>query len=103
MAWLRDYNGKIVIDEGEAAADIRKIEEAGAKSEEAIKMLDPGKIDDARMFGAARTVLNEVLEKMRGDLGKMRENCGYTKDFINSTVEKYRRIDRELRDAMKGA
>jgi hypothetical protein len=103
MAGLRDYNGKIVIDDGEAAADVRRIETAGAKIEEAIKLLDPGKIDDARMFGAARTALDGVLEKMRGDLEKMRENCGHTKDFINNTVEKYRRIDRELRDTMKGA
>jgi hypothetical protein len=103
MAGLRGYNGKIVIDEGEASRDVRNIEEARGKIAEAQRMLDSGKIDDARFFGAGRDALNEALAKIVKELGNLDGACGSSKKFINDTVAKYQRIDRELRNSMKGA
>jgi hypothetical protein len=102
MAGLRDYNGKIVIDEYEAAADVRNIDEARVKLAEARRLLDPKKLDDSRMLGAMRDALNALLEKACADLDGRESKCDQVKDFINRTVATYQRIDRELSESMRG-
>ena len=96
MARLRNSSGQIVIDEGEARADIRNIEQARAKLEEARRLLDPNKLDDARMLGAARDALDGLFVRACKDLDSWIRQCDETKNFINATVEKYQKIDREL-------
>jgi hypothetical protein len=102
MAGLRDFSGQIVIDEQEAAADIRNIDEARAKLAEARRLLDPRKLDDARMLGETRNALTVLLEKACKDLDDREAKCDRTKQFIKDTVAAYRRIDRELSESMRG-
>jgi hypothetical protein len=102
MAGLRDSSGQIVIDEHEAAADVRNIDEARAKLAEARRMLDPSKLDDSRMLGMTRDALSALLEKACKDLDGREAKCDQTKDFINKTVAHYQRIDRELSASMRG-
>jgi predicted nucleic acid-binding Zn-ribbon protein len=101
MAGLRDHNGRIVIDEREAAADVRKIDEAITKITSVIKKLDPAKIDDRRFLGEARDGFDDFLDRIRKDLSDMKTKCEAAKKLINDAVAKYQRIDRELKDAMR--
>jgi hypothetical protein len=101
MAGLRDYNGRIVIDEGEAAADVRKIDEAINKITSVYQTIDPAKIDDSRFMGAAREGFDDFLGRIRKDLSDMKTRCESAKKLINDAVAKYRRIDMELRDSMR--
>ena len=102
MAGLRDSSGKIVIDEYEAALDIKNIEEAKNKLAEAKALLDPNKLADSRMLGATRDAFGELLGKICKELSDRETKCDDTKKFINSVVEKYQRIDRELSKQIKG-
>ena len=100
MAGLRDSNGKIVIDEYEAAQDMQNIENARAKLAEARKLLDPNKLVDDRMLGATRDAFGSLLEKACKELRDREAKCDEIRNFIKSTVEKYQRIDRELGSQM---
>lgn len=95
MAGLRDSNGTIVIDEREAQADIRKIEQAKSKLAEIRKLLDPSKLDDERMLGETRDALAETFNKMSRELTNWEEKCSLVSKYIAQVVEKYKRIDRE--------
>lgn len=102
MANLRNANGQIVINEQEAAADIRRIRSAKQKIDEARAMLDPAKIDDEQMLGAARFAYAELLEKIRRELYARSSACENTATYIRNVVEKYQRIDRELAAKARG-
>ncbi len=101
MAGLRGYDGKIVIDEGEARADMRKIDEAASKLAKAREQLDPGRIDSASMAGKARATLDEQLNKICRDLSRMEEQCRETSGYIGKVVAHYQRIDAELEKQMR--
>lgn len=102
MASLRNANGKIVIDEAEAEADAKKIEQAKAKLEEARQLLDPSKIDPERMRGETANGLQEVFSKLSKDCKTWEERCDTTAKYIRSVVKKYQRIDREYAQKLSG-
>jgi hypothetical protein len=102
MTLLRDVDGTVVINEMEALVDIKSIRDAKAKLQEAVKLLDPARLDDARMSGKAREALGEQFQRICKDLANLGLNCDITNKFIENTVEKYQRIDRELAKAVKG-
>jgi hypothetical protein len=102
MAGLRDADGTIVIDESEALADVKSIRDAKAKLQEAMKLLDPAKLDDGRMTGKARDALGEQLQRIYKNMENLGLNCDKTSRFIEQTVAKYRRIDSELAKILKG-
>jgi hypothetical protein len=101
MSGLRDSSGQIVIDEHEAAMDIRNIDEARAKLAEARRLLDPGKLDDNRMLGMTRDAFGALLGKIYKELDEREIKCDATKEVIKKTIEKYQRIDRELRESLR--
>lgn len=92
---LRDASGQIVIDEIEAEEDIKKIQLAKSKLEEVKTLLDPHKIDDERMFGAARDALAEQFTRMGKDLTDWQERCDASVSYIRHVVAEYQRIDKE--------
>jgi hypothetical protein len=102
MAELRDTDGTIVIDELEARADIGNIRQAKAKIEEAMKLIDPSKLDDTRMSGKARNALGDQLERIHKNLAGLFSNCEDSNRLIEQTVAKYQRIDSELAKIVKG-
>ncbi|MDR1472248.1 MAG: hypothetical protein LBS75_06970 [Synergistaceae bacterium] len=102
MAVYRDSSGRIMIDEGEARSDVKKIDSAKSKLAQARDLLNPGKIDGLVVGGSAREALDEKLAKICADLSQLETSCGDTGNFINSTVAKYQRIDREIRDSIRG-
>lgn len=102
MASLRNANGKIVIDEAEADADAKKIEQAKTKLEEARQFLDPSRIDAERMRGETADGLQEVFSKLQRDIKTWEERCDTTAKYIKSVVKKYQRIDREYAKKIGG-
>ena len=95
MSGLRDSNGTIVIDEEEAEADIRRIENARSKLEDVKSLLDPGRIDSERMRGLTRDALEEVFAKMTSDLTDWQTRCDDSVRYIRRVVAEYKRIDKE--------
>ena len=102
MAGLRDSNGKIVIDEAEAESEAKKIELAKSKLDEAMKLLDPSKIDSNRMRGETGDALQEIFKNFSKDFQQQSENCKTTAEFIRKVVTKYKRIDQEYSAKIKG-
>jgi hypothetical protein len=101
MALYKDSRGTIMIDEGEARADIKKIERAQSKLAQARDLLNPDKIGGLVIGGTAREALDSQLARISKELTRLELSCGDTGNFINSTVAKYRRIDQELRDSIR--
>ena len=102
MSGLRDASGTIVIDEAEAEEDIRRIEIARERLNEAKQMLNPANIDGERMFGAARDALEEQLTKIGQDLSDWQDRCDTSVKYIRHVVAEYKRIDREFAAKAKG-
>ena len=92
---LRDSSGTIVIDEAEAEADIRRVQTAREKLEEARQYLNPASIDGERMYGLTRDALEEQFTRMNKDLTEWEEFCDETVSYIRHVVAEYQRIDRE--------
>lgn len=102
MSGLRDSSGTIVIDEEEAEADIRRIENAKSKLEDVKQLLDPSKIDSERMRGLSRDALEEVFTKMTRNLTEWQSLCDGSVRYIRHVVSEYQRIDREYAAKAKG-
>ena len=102
MSGLRDSSGTIVIDEAEAEADIRRIENAKMKLEDVKQLLDPGKIDSDRMRGLSRDALEEVFTTMTMNLTEWQSMCEDTVRYIRHVVAEYKRIDKEYAAKAKG-
>lgn len=96
MSGLRDATGTIVIDEAEAEEDVRSIELARSKLEEAKKYLDPRAIDNGRMYGSARDALEEQLSRIAYDLSDWQDRCDASVKYIRHVVSEYKRIDKEF-------
>lgn len=95
MSGLRDSSGAIVIDEAEAEEDVRRIQQAREKLEEAKQYLDPASIDSERMCGLTRDALEEQFAKINKDLSEWENFCEETTQYIRRIVAEYQRIDRE--------
>lgn len=95
MSGLRDASGAIVIDEAEAEEDVRRIQQAREKLEEAKQYLDPASIDSERMCGLTRDALEEQFTKINKDLSEWENFCEETTQYIRRIVAEYQRIDRE--------
>ena len=102
MSGLRDASGTIVIDEAEAESDIRKIELAKSKLNDAKQILNPANIDSERIFGAARDALEEQLLKISQDLSDWEDRCDSSVRYIRHVVAEYKRIDREFAAKARG-
>ena len=95
MSGLRDASGTIVIDEAEAEEDIRRIQQARERLEEAKQYLDPASLDSERMYGMTRDALEEQFMKMNKDLADWENFCDSTVSYIRRVVAEYQRLDRE--------
>jgi hypothetical protein len=102
MSVYKDASGKITIDEGEAKSDVNKINSARSKLAQARDILNPDKIGNLVIGGATREALDLQLAKVCKDLSSLETSCEDVGNFINSAVAKYQRIDRDLRNSMKG-
>lgn len=96
MSGLRDSSGTIVIDEAEAEEDIRRIQQARSKLDEAMQYLDPASIDSTRMSGLTRDALEEQFARMGKALADWGNICDGTISYIRQVVAEYQRIDREF-------
>ena len=95
MSGLRDASGTIVIDEAEAEEDVRRIQQARSKLDEAKQYLDPASRDSERMCGLTRDALEEQFAKINKDLSAWENFCEETTQYIRRIVAEYQRIDRE--------
>ena len=95
MSGLRDSSGTIVINEAEAEEDIRRVQMAREKLDEAKQYLDPASIDQERMQGRTREALEEQFMKMNKDLADWEDFCDATVSYIRRVVAEYQKIDKE--------
>lgn len=95
MSGLRDSSGTIVIDEAEAEEDVRRVQMAREKLNEARQYLDPARIDSGRMCGLTRDALEEKFALMNKNLTEWENFCDATVSYIRKVVAEYQRIDRE--------
>lgn len=102
MSGLRDASGTIVIDQAEAEEDIRRVQTAREKLEEARQYLDPTSINSERMYGLTRDALEEQFTRMTKDLTAWQEFCDETISYIRHVVAEYQRIDKEYAAKAKG-
>ncbi|MDR0647895.1 MAG: hypothetical protein LBF92_00965 [Synergistaceae bacterium] len=102
MAELRDADGTIVINEIEAQADIKNVSDARAKLLEAMRLLNPAKLDESRMSGKAKDALADQLQRIYKNMENLGLNCEKTSTFIEQTVAKYRQIDSDLAKTLNG-
>ncbi len=96
MSGLRDASGTIVIDEAEAEEDIRRVQQARSKLEEAKQYINPANLDSERMYGMTRDALEEQFTRMSKDLAEWEDFCDATVSYIRSIVAEYQRIDKEF-------
>lgn len=101
MAAYKDSSGKITIDSADVQNDIRRINGAISdlqKSENAIKRViehaneGKGKTNDAIIAKAG-----ELKKRISDEINSLES----TKEFMNRTVEKYERIDREIKERIE--
>ena len=95
MSGLRDSSGTIVINEAEAEEDIRRVQQARAKLEDAKQYLAPSSIDSERMYGLTRDALEEQFTRMNKDLADWEDFCDATVSYIRRVVAEYQKIDKE--------
>ncbi len=96
MSGLRDTSGKIVIDEAEAESDVRSIQSARSKLEEAKRYLDPRNIDGSRIYGATRDALEEQLTRISYDMSQWQERCDASVKYIRHVVASYKQTDKDF-------
>lgn len=102
MAKLKNYDGTITIDSGEAEYDRKQILSAQRKLKEALQKLKPDGVDSARFAGAARTVLDEHLYALTKNLNDAEFACGNLERYIGQVVAHYEAVDRAVAAQMKG-
>ncbi len=95
MSGLRNSSGKIVIDEAEAEADIKKLEQINAKLEEAEDLLSPVHFDFERLRGETSAALKDLYFKFFKEFRTSEDQCRTTANFIKAVVNKYKNLDRE--------
>ena len=102
MAGLRDSNGRIAIDEAEAEAEAKRLEQAKEKLEEARNLLNRSNLDTGRMRGETLDALSEAYAQLSGGLKTWGRSCDNTAKYIRSVVSKYKRLDREYALKIRG-
>lgn len=97
----KDWNGNITIDEAAAEADIRKAAQAVAilkESERALKMLlAETNGSQGRSINAIDAKGTELLANVR----KLISNLENMQSYTRQVVAKYRKLDREIKEAME--
>lgn len=99
MAYM-DMNGNITINENAANADIKRL--CAAKqylvdSENAINSLIKQAADGQ---GETATAVVEKANELKMQIERLISALENTEDYINSTVAKYKRIDKEVTEAI---
>lgn len=101
MADLKETDEKIVIDEARAARHVKNIRKMVSNIESLRDRLDPRLLDSNLMRGAMRDAVEEVLVNIRKTMATLAEKGRSIADNIESTVEKYRKIDTEFANKTK--
>lgn len=94
MAGLKDSSGQIVINDREAEADIRKINNAKRRLENVIDMLDPSKLDDNKLQGETKAALEDQLHTAISKLKDLSNQCEAIVRYIRGVVTVYKAIDK---------
>lgn len=97
----RDYNGKITIDELAAKRDIQKINEAVKRLEKARDNLNQLISQGSAMKGSSGEALVSKGVELKRRVEKLISNLQQEVAFINGTIEKYKRLDREVKEAIQ--
>lgn len=101
MAFI-DANGKITIDDEAAAADIRNLSDAIERFEVVLSMINQMETMTENFKGNSVAALTESYLVLRTGIKELIQHSSDTIENIRRVVEKYHRIDKELRDLITG-
>lgn len=96
-----DYNGKITIDDVAAARDIQKIRTAMDKLDSARNSMSQLITFASEIKGHTGNAIQSRAQEQKRQLDTMISNLNQTCNAINQTVEKYKRLDREVKAAIE--
>lgn len=99
---FKDENGKITIDEIAAQNDIKSIEIAIERLEEARSSIVEIKYKSACFSGKTSVSITEASEQLIKKYDAVISQLKETKEKISSTVYKYQQIDSQMRDLIDG-
>lgn len=97
----RDYNGKITIDETAARNDIRKINAAIAKLEAARNSVNHLIQQASSMKGQTGQAIVSKSGELQKQLNDLIGNLSTEVTAINQTVAKYKRLDQQVKAAIR--
>ena len=102
MAYV-DQNGLIMIDEVEAAEDIKKLKKTVDSMNEALEKLNEiNSINSVSKGDAANTVDSVATELIKQDNNQKKE-IEQTIAYINGIIEKYRIIDTNMKNQINAS
>ena len=93
-----DYNGRITIDDAVAARDIRKIKSAIEKLNDASNSMNQLLSVSSEIKGHTGNAIQSRAQEQKRQLDAM---LNQTCNAINQTVQKYKRLDREVKAAIE--
>lgn len=96
-----DYNGKITIDDVAAARDIQKIRTAMDKLDSARNSMSQLITFASEIKGYTGNAIQSRAQEQKRQLDTMISNLNQTCNAIDQTVEKYKRLDREVKAAIE--
>jgi type VII secretion effector (TIGR04197 family) len=96
-----DYNGKITIDDTAAARDVRKIQSAIEKLNDAGDSMMQLMSAASEIKGNTGNAIQSRAQEQKRQLDALISNLNQTCNAINQTVEKYKRLDREVKAAIE--
>ena len=96
-----DYNGRITIDDAVAARDIRKIKSAIEKLNDASNSMNQLLSVSSEIKGHTGNAIQSRAQEQKRQLDAMISNLNQTCNAINQTVQKYNRLDREVKAAIE--
>lgn len=100
---LHDRNGKITIDETAAQRDIdniRKACELVKQAEESMKNIE---LISADFSGESGVAIHEAGYRLVKDYDKLAAELESVMNLISSTVEKYKKLDAELKSHIENS
>lgn len=99
----KDANGRITIDEVAAQKDVRNILAAVEKLNESKNAIYQLILNASDMKGETVSAIAEKGTEIKADIEAMIKNLETTADFIIKTVNYYKKLDSEIKNAINSS
>lgn len=102
MAYV-DQNGLILIDEVEAAEDIKKLKSALASMEEALDLVNQIAGVNSAFSGDTADAIGVSCAELIKQINQQKSQIEDEINFINGVIEKYQNIDANMKNQINSA